>query len=732
MAPSQSLDLIEHFRQDAVVTRECITHIEYRACRARGMRKEKVERRWYRERTIGHGAFGRVWLEVSREDGDVQKRALKIIDKSRMLDLDVDYKKELLALAKFSKDKYQHEEVLVNFFGWFEDSENLFISMEYFELGDLEKHITESITEDDVKDMTIDVLNGLRIMHSENFAHRDLKPSNIFVVRKPPASKWWVKIGDFGISKRVQGDITALRTKTGTLTYQAPEINGYLDDGDDDELTSVYDNAVDMWSLGCVIYKIATQKVLFPQSSAVSNFCNGRRPFPEQLLLAKMGMVGVEFVKSLIVPDPRQRLSAESALEASWLSQRKRDTILETEKPVGRSTPKIAQTANLSLRFPRETGMALHGKKLAAGVMHSHGGPLEVADEVLNEKGDKEMSLLQTPDDETVRLQPLQNTTISLLDSKVVVSASRDRTARLWGAATGAACGTLEGHGGPVYAVAFSPDGKMVASASWDKTVRLWDAATGAGRGTLKGHEGAVCAVAFSPDGKVVASASSDKTARLWGAATGAARGTLKGHEGPVYAVAFSLDGKVVVSVSWDKTVRFWDVATGAARGTLDGHEGAVWAVAFSPDGKAVASASSDRTARLWDAFTGAARGTLKGHKGAVYAVAFSPDGKVVASASSDATVRLWDAATGAARGTLEGHEDDVWAVAFSPDGEVVASASWDKTVRLWDVATGAGRGTLEGHEDHVNAVAFSPDGKVVASASSDKTVRLWDAATGS
>jgi serine/threonine protein kinase len=274
--------------------------------------------------------------------------------------------------------------------------------MEYFELGDLEKHITESVTEDDVKDITTDVLNGLRIMHSENFAHRDLKPSNIFVVRKPPTSKWWVKIGDFGISKRVQGDMTALRTRTGTLAYQAPEINGYLDN---DELTSVYDNAVDMWSLGCVIYKIATQKVLFPQPSTVSNFCNGRLPFPEQLLLAKMSMVGMEFVKSLIVPNPRERLSAETALETSWLSQRKRDTILETEKPAQRFIPKIVQSANF--KFPNETGMALHGKELAARVTYSDGRPVEVADEVLNEKGDRETSLLQTSDDETVRLRLL-------------------------------------------------------------------------------------------------------------------------------------------------------------------------------------------------------------------------------------------------------------------------------------------------------------------------------------
>lgn len=81
----------------------------------------------------------------------------------------------------------------------------------------------------------------------------------------------------------------------------------------------------------------------------------------------------------------------------------------------------------------------------------------------------------------------------------------------------------------------------MVASVSRDKTIRLWDAATGAALRTLEGHTDWVNAVTFSPDGRAVASASGDETVRLWNAMTGATLQSLENYL--IESLGFSKEG---------------------------------------------------------------------------------------------------------------------------------------------------------------------------------------------
>ena len=97
----------------------------------------------------------------------------------------------------------------------------------------------------------------------------------------------------------------------------------------------------------------------------------------------------------------------------------------------------------------------------------------------------------------------------------------------------------LQGHTGEVMSAAIDPSGETVVTASGDKTARLWDARTGELKRALEGHTRWVNSAAFNPSGDTVVTASEDKTARLWDARTGELKRVLEGHTHWVYSAAF-------------------------------------------------------------------------------------------------------------------------------------------------------------------------------------------------
>jgi len=130
----------------------------------------------------------------------------------------------------------------------------------------------------------------------------------------------WVKLGDFGASKRIRAQATtALHTQVSTPVYAAPEVLGL----DSNSETSNYTNSVDIWSVGCVTYELLVGTKPFASDGQVLRYYFEKSPFPEdqlQELSPPTDGVGISLLKSMLSIQPDDRPTAASALNHRWLA----------------------------------------------------------------------------------------------------------------------------------------------------------------------------------------------------------------------------------------------------------------------------------------------------------------------------------------------------------------------------------------------------------------------------
>ena len=281
----------------------------------------------------------------------------------------------------------------------------------------------------------------------------------------------------------------------------------------------------------------------------------------------------------------------------------------------------------------------------------------------------------------------------------------------------------------------------------------------------LKGGLGPVFALAWSPDGRRLAVSGFGPVVRLWEPSSGEVSSIEGGTEQPRFALGWSEDGRHLILGGLDVPVESWDLEAGrraegegvhrpsdrAGRllmlakstrgaairvwGSIDGRSSLlpslgsqVNSAAFAPDGRSIVTGEIDCSFRVWDARTGRERMTLRGDERGITCVAYSPDGSKMASAGGG-PVRLWDAASGVPLAMLGKTSGGSASLVFSPDGKRLAFASWDGSIRVWDLPTAVELARLDGHHGRVLALAWSPDGRTLASGGYDATVRLWDVA---
>jgi len=289
----------------------------------------------------------------------------------------------------------------------------------------------------------------------------------------------------------------------------------------------------------------------------------------------------------------------------------------------------------------------------------------------------------------------------------------------------GAAQAQLRGHGGPVRALAISPDGKHALSGSFDTSAIYWSLERNAAEQVLRFHDSAVNAAAILPDGRVVTGGQDGKIA-IWQPGASEPIQLLVGHTGPIVSLAVSSDGKRIASASWDHSVRVWPADGGAAM-LLEGHRQNVNGVAFTPDGKAVVSVSNDPEVRIWP--FGSGDTTIVKMLVPLNSVAVAPDGEIAAG-GADGKVYFFSP-SGEARGEVEAAATPVISIVISPDGKLVAAAGIRGSVAVIDRKSRKLEHTLVGPGLPVWSVAFFPDSRTLLTGGTDRMIRRWDAVSG-
>ena len=274
-------------------------------------------------------------------------------------------------------------------------------------------------------------------------------------------------------------------------------------------------------------------------------------------------------------------------------------------------------------------------------------------------------------------------------------------------------------------------DGNLLVSASFDKSVKLWDLANGECIKTLKVNS-VVETVAIASDASFIAIAgqignygifffNSELNKELY---------VLEGHSNTVGMIRLSDNNQRLVSCSSDKSIKVWDLKRRSIIFERYYHD-AILCCSISRDGSSIALSTKDELIEVWNIDFEVLLFSKKHDKKEVRELLLSPDNKeLIIAGGKDKETEIWDLYNQKMKYAIEGHGYITYCMFLDKSKNTLITGGLDRYLKIWDFKTGNLIKMFESHSRVTRRIVATDDMNVIITGggwNSDYNIRLWD-----